>query len=585
MDLSKLSNEDLLALKSGDLSKVSTAGLMALRGQSAPAPKEPIKPEPFELEAQRTAMGYRELMRSPPMALARGVKDVLDTGAEGLAYLYDKATGGGAPTLSGLVTGQQPQGELARVRAMNKAGKEDFEAATQGAALPQVARVAGNLAATVPAVNAIGGAVGTVAPKLGAAITSGGMATGAAPVGAVARAADMGTRIAGGALGGAAGAAMVNPDDATMGAVLGGAAPVVVRGMAAAGQGVGRMLRGPEQTPQMAQALQSAQELGLVVPPTQARASLGNRLMEGVAGKITTAQNASAQNAPKINEAAAKALGLQTDQLTPEGIGYVKKAAGVLYDAVGSAGEVKPGPEFTKALDDIVAPHLQAAKGFPNAKPSPVIGMIDSLRSESFDAAAAVAKIKELRSAADDAFKPGGAGADIGRAAKKASKALEDALEAHLTAIGEPDLLRQFKDARTLYAKASTVGEAINPASNNVDARKLAQRLAKGKPLSGELKQVAEFAAQFPKAAQPVEAMGSLPQLSPLDWFAGGGLGMATGNPLSLLMVGARPAARAAALSGPVQNRLIQGAPMNALPAYEALMLGARAAPTISADR
>ena len=35
-DLSKLSTEDLLALKSGDLSKVSTEGLMALKGQTAP---------------------------------------------------------------------------------------------------------------------------------------------------------------------------------------------------------------------------------------------------------------------------------------------------------------------------------------------------------------------------------------------------------------------------------------------------------------------------------------------------------------------------------------------------------------------
>lgn len=527
------------------------------RAAKPAAPAAPAEVPQFEKDAARQMMGYRELLRSPPMALARGVKDVLDTGAQLLA----RGLGG------------REEGE--RVAAENAAGRADFDAATQGQVLPQVARVGGNLAATVPAVSALGGAVARVAPKLGGAIASGGMAGGG----------NMATRIAGGAVGGAAGAGMVNPDDAAMGAALGGAAPLVVRGAGAAGQAVGRVLRGPEQTPQMAQALQSAQELGLVVPPTQARASLGNRLMEGVAGKITTAQNASAKNAPKINAAAAKALGLEADQLTPEGIGYVKKAAGVLYDAVGSAGTVTPGPAYAKALDEIVAPHLQAAKGFPNAKPSPVIDMVESLRSESFDAAAAVAKIKELRSAADDAFKPGGAGADIGRAAKKAAKALEDALEAHLTSIGEPDLLRQFKDARTLYAKAATVGEAINPASNNVDARKLAQKLAKGKPLSGDLKKVAEFAAQFPKAAQPVEGMGSLPQLSPLDWFAGGGIGMATGNPLSLLMVGARPAARAAALSPAVQNRLVQSAPINALPAYEALMLGSRAAPTIAADR
>lgn len=43
MDLSKLSDADLLALKSGDLSKVSTEGLMTLKGAPAPsaAPKQP----------------------------------------------------------------------------------------------------------------------------------------------------------------------------------------------------------------------------------------------------------------------------------------------------------------------------------------------------------------------------------------------------------------------------------------------------------------------------------------------------------------------------------------------------------------
>lgn len=44
MDLSKLSNEDLLALKSGDLSKVSNEGLLALKGETA-APVPDAKPE------------------------------------------------------------------------------------------------------------------------------------------------------------------------------------------------------------------------------------------------------------------------------------------------------------------------------------------------------------------------------------------------------------------------------------------------------------------------------------------------------------------------------------------------------------
>jgi hypothetical protein len=549
MDLTKLSTADLQAMQAGDLTKVSTEGLRMLQGKGGAETSAPT-------QMTRADFLKRELLRSPPVALARGVKDIIDTGAGFLSRLGGKE-------------------EAARVAEMNAAGRAEFDKAVEGQVLPQVARAQGNLSATMPAVRAIGGAVGTVLPKLGAAIGSGGAVGG-----------NIATRTAGGAIAGGASAGMVNPEDAALGAALGGAAPVVLKAAGAAGQGVGRLMRGPEQAPQMAQALQSAQELGLVVPPTQARASLPNRLIEGVAGKITTAQNASAKNAPKINQAAARSLGLPEDtQLTPEVIGYVKKAAGTLYDAVGSAGQVTPGAAFAKALDDIAAPHLQAAKGFPNAKPSPVIQMVDSLRSESFDAAAAVSKIKELRSAADDAFKPGGAGADIGRAAKKAASALEGALDDHLKSIGEPDLLNQFRAARQLYAKASDVGQALNQASGNVDARKLAAKLQKGKPLSGELKQVAEFAAQFPKAAQPLEGMGSLPQLSPLDWFAGGGLGFATGNPLALLTVGARPAARAAALSPMVQNRLIQGAPASGQGAYELLTMGARAAPTIAAAR
>ena len=45
MDLSKLSDADLMALKSGDLSKVSDAGLMQLKGGLAEAP--PSKMDQF----------------------------------------------------------------------------------------------------------------------------------------------------------------------------------------------------------------------------------------------------------------------------------------------------------------------------------------------------------------------------------------------------------------------------------------------------------------------------------------------------------------------------------------------------------
>jgi hypothetical protein len=363
-------------------------------------------------------------------------------------------------------------------------------------------------------------------------------------------------RTAGGSVSGGAMAGMVNPEDAGTGALIGGLAPGVVGALGAGGRATGRMLRGPEQTPEIADAVRLAQQSGYVIPPTQARASLGNRLLEGLSGKISAAQNASARNQGVTNRMAARALGLPDDvKLTPDLLADLRRQAGQAYDVIGSTGTVAPGAAYTKALDDIAAPFRKAQAGFPNAKPSPVLDLVESLNSPGFDASAAVAKVKELRTAADDAFRTGNT--DIGRASKAAAKALEDVLEDHLAKVGAPDALEQFRSARQLIAKTYTVEKALNTASGSVDAKKLGAQLAKGKPLSGELRSVAQFANQFPKAAQPVEAMGSLPQLSPLDWAAAGTMTASTG-PLGMLGLLARPAARGAALSGPVQRRLLQ---------------------------
>jgi len=395
-------------------------------------------------------------------------------------------------------------------------------------------------------------------------------------------------RSIGGGVTGTASAGLVNPDEALMGGAAGAVAPGLLQGMGKIGGGVGRLLRGPEQSAELAAGVKAAQDAGYVIPPTQARASLGNRLLEGLAGKITTAQNASAANQGTTNRMAARALGLADDtQLTPDVLQGLRKSAGAAYDAIGSTGTVTAGKPYEQALDAIAAPYLKAAQGFPGAKPSPVVGLVDSLRTDSFDAASAVAKIKELRSAADDAFRTGNT--DIGRASKSAATALEDALDSHLQDIGSPDMLDAFRGARKLIAKTYTVEKALNPVSGSVDARRLAAQLKAGKPLSGELRDAASFAAQFPKAAQTVEQMGSLPQLSPLDWAAGGSIAAGLSNPIGLAGILARPAARKAALSPMVQRGLLQQPAASGLLDPEAIAglhrFGLLSAPILAADR
>lgn len=450
-------------------------------------------------------------------------------------------------------------------------------------------KLAGEIAGTTGVGGFIAKGVGLAAPALAAraAPALDALRTAGMSAGGVGGASGLALRTGAGAVTGGAAAGLVNPEDAGMGAGVGAALPGGLKALGSAGRAVGGALRGPQQTPEIAAAVQSARQAGYVIPPTQARPTLGNRIMEGFAGKLTTAQNASAKNQGVTNRIAAEALGLAPDaKITPDVLNSVRKAAGQAYDAIGQTGAVTPPPSYTAALDAITAPFLKAAQGFPNAPPSPVIDLVESLRSPSFDAAAAVAKVKQLRTQADDAFRKGDT--DIARAAKAASKALEDALDGHVQTLGNPALLQEFRDARQLIAKTYTVQKALNPASGSVDARKLAGELKKGKPLSGGLKDAASFGLQFPKASQAIEGMGSLPQTSPLDWAALGSMSAVTGNPLMMLGTLARPAARAAVLSGPVQNRLLQqpaGNALNALQSPELQQFILRGAPVALTGR
>lgn len=360
---------------------------------------------------------------------------------------------------------------------------------------------------------------------------------------------------------------------------LGGAFPAVGE----IGSRIAGLLRGTKQTPQMTAAIENARDIGYTMPPTQAGGGVVSRALEGLAGKASTAQAASIKNQDITNKLAIKSLGLPEDTvLSPEVIKNVRDIAGKAYNNISNTGEIITTDAYSKALDKIIQPFIQTAKAFPDAEVSPVVKQIAGLRSKSFDAGAAVEKIKQLRTAADDAYRTGST--EVGKANKDAAKALEDAVETHLEAIYSPGLLKEFKDARQLIAKTYTVENAMNKTTGTVDAKKLADRLQRGKPMSEELKQIAQFGQAFPKAIQTPERIGGSIGLSPLDYTVAGVTGGAsllggedktTSGALGLATLLARPGARRLALSSPVQNRLAEqaatapGAVRQALPSSE----------------
>jgi hypothetical protein len=243
----------------------------------------------------------RQDLKAAAVGTARGVKDIIDTGAELLSSGWDRMTGGD---------------EAARVRAMNQAGKQEFQDEMGGNALARYARVGGNIAATYP----VGGVLAAPARALGMnrlamALATGGGSTGAAVAPTVAgRAADMGIRMAGGAATGYASAGLIDPEAANTGAVVGAALPPVASLAGKAGDALGSIVRpftrrGQEKiagnvlrefatnADDAAANLRAAQEVVPGSAPTTAMAA-GD---EGLAGLTRTMQSADPRFAAELS--------------------------------------------------------------------------------------------------------------------------------------------------------------------------------------------------------------------------------------------------------------------------------------------
>lgn len=432
-------------------------------------------------------------------------------------------------------------------------------------------KLAGEIAGTAGLPIAVARPLMAVAPNLARAVAAGGLGREAASLG-------LATRTAGGAVSGALQAAAVNPDDAAAGAGVGAALPGVGRVLGAAG----RALSGPVLPSAIREAAQAGHAAGYVIPPTQVAPTFSNRLLEGVSGKISTAQNASARNQEVTNRLAREAIG--APDLTPESLQAVRDVANQAYDRLGAMGTLGADIPFRRTLSKIGAASEKMKADFPQLADG-ADALVKSFQDlKSFDARSALEAMKRLRAGAranakafDDPEKLA-----LSRVQRSISDALEDLTERTLSRTKQTGLLADFRGARTTLAKLHDIEAALNPVTGNVDAAKLARSVKAGRPLTGELRQAGAFASAFPKAVQTVERMGSLPQTSPLDWAAAGITAAATGgSPLSAAALAARPAARAAALSPLLQRRALAKAMRRAGPSPSAIRLAqiARVAP------
>jgi hypothetical protein len=303
--------------------------------------------------------------------------------------------------------------------------------------------------------------------------------------------------------------------------------------------------------------LRASQDAGYAIPPSQADGGLLARIAEGVSGKFKTNQAAAIKNQNVTDRLARQALGLAEDQpITREALQEVRNRAFQQgYEPIMGAGAIKPDRAYEAALNRITADFQGAAKSFPNAVKNEVASFVDNLRVPEFDAGDAVKMVRILREEAGSAYAKGDKA--LGKANRAAADAIEDQIERALQGAGKEgaDMLKSFRDARTLMAKSHNVEKAIVEAGGHVNAKVLGAALQRGKPLSGELKTIGAFANNFKDVARVPESGWANP-ITALDAFGAAGMAGMGAGPLSVALPAARMASRSAILSGPVQRAM-----------------------------
>lgn len=372
------------------------------------------------------------------------------------------------------------------------------------------------------------------------------------------------------ALGGASGAAAGLTKEATGSDALAmaagiGAVPLGARAIGSAKNKLAATELRRQQNAVRDQTIQDARGAGYVLSPSETNPSGLNNTLEGIAGKLSTRQLASQRNQDVTNNLARKSVGVSENvPLSPQLMQQLRRDAySTGYAPLETAGPMRPGAAYRRALDSIEQKYTGASRSFPEAVSDDVKKMIDGLRVRTFDSGDAVKMTQILRDDASKSF--AGGNAALGRAQRDAAKAIEDQIEMSLTGMGKSGskMLSDFRGARQQMAKTFSLEKAIHEGTGNVQASKLAAELRKGKPLTGEQATIARTADSFPKNMQSPEVMGAVPGISPLDVFGGTGLGAAgaalTGSPVGALAAVApaiRPITRAGLLSERYQNSM-----------------------------
>lgn len=380
-----------------------------------------------------------------------------------------------------------------------------------------------------------------IAPLI-ASVGSGGLRAGG-----LTGASALGTRVAGGAITGGASAGLANPEDAGVGAMVGGAIPGAVSIAGNAARGLGQAIRGGGVSSEVAGLAQKAKGLGIEIPADRV---VNSKPMNALAasleymplsGRSATLEKMQSQ----LNRAVSKTFGQDSDNVTMA----LRKAQGDLgakFDSVLQSNKVKVDPTFTQELAD----HAQRATSeLESGQASIILKQIDEIMAKAQKGEIDGQTAYNIKKTLD---RIGQRNSPEAYYASDLKKSLMGALNRSLA----PDEAAAFAKVRQQYGTMLDLKKmAQNGADGDISIARLANMKNIGNP---DLQDLADISAQFLKSREsPHGAMQRL-MLGGL-----GAVGAGSGAMSPLLLGGAMAAGRGAnsALNSTALRNLLMKAP------------------------
>ena len=309
--------------------------------------------------------------------------------------------------------------------------------------------------------------------------------------------------------------------------------------------------------------IRQGQQEGYLTTPGSVTPSAQNVLIERMAGKTRTQQEAAVQNQQVTDRLARRAVGIgENDPLTRANMRDIRTQEYQRgYEPLNRIGAVQADAQFNTALDDVLTAYTGPGRSFPGAIPQPVQDLVNSYRVGQFNSADAIGATRTLREAARANMARGDN--ELGLAQRAISNALEDQIERQLAQAGNPNtqaMLDQFRASRQRMAVSHAVEDAIVADGGTVNARQLANDLqTRGRYLTGDLALIAGFANIARPVMVPPGTMGT-PGAQTILGTVGGGLGGAGGYAL-----GGAPGMAAGGVLGAIAPQAISTAARNYL--------------------